>query len=239
MYLTTEAIVLQLHPYKDNSAVVKLYTRQMGLLSCWVSSIHKKTSKTRVSILQPLSITNAEISHKENNNLTQLKEIETAVHTNSISMNIEKSSIAIFLSELIMRCFKESSQDETLYEFVRDSICLLNETKERCPNFHILFIIRLSEQLGLLPKGNISDSTPYFNLEESKYQASKPMHPHYLDAEESKWLSILTPLPMEQFYVPVISSEVRKKLLRGLLEYFELHFGMAPLKSHLVLEEVF
>jgi DNA repair protein RecO (recombination protein O) len=239
MYLTTEAIVLQLHPYKDNSAVVKLYTQQMGLLSCWVSSIHKKTSKTRASILQPLSITNAEISHKENNNLTQLKEIEIAVHTNSITMNVEKSSIAIFLSELILKCLKESSQDESLYAFVRESICMLDATKERCANFPIVFVLRLSEQLGLLPKGINSALTPYFNLEESIYQAHNPLHPHYLDATESKWLSELTSLPMEQFYIPVVPSDTRKKLLRGLLEYFELHFGMAPLKSYLVLEEVF
>lgn len=239
MYFTTEAIVLQLHPYKDNNAIVKLYTRQMGLLSCWVSSIHKKTSKTRVSLLQPLSITNAEISHKENNNLTQLKEIEIAVHTNSISMNIEKSSIAIFLSELILRCLKESSQDELLYSFVRDSICLLDETKERCMNFHIVFIIRLSEQLGLLPKSDNLELTPYFNLEEGIYRKDKPLHPHYLDALESKWLTELALLPMEEFYKPGIPADTRKKLLRGLLEYFELHFGMQPLKSHLILEEVF
>jgi DNA repair protein RecO (recombination protein O) len=238
MYTTTEAIVLQLHPYKDKSAVVKLYSGQMGLISCWVSSVHGKKSKTKSAILQPLSLIKAEISYRENSNMPQLKEISVLVHTPNIPMSIEKSSLALFLSELLLRCLKESSSDIPLYSFIKDTICLLDTTKEKCSNFHIVFLVRLCEHLGLLPDGNYSSLTPYFNLEESIYQNEVPLHPHFLFPVESECLSNISTLPMEEFYLPVIQSPLRKKLLKGLLEYYGIHLGMPPLKSHLILEEV-
>jgi DNA repair protein RecO (recombination protein O) len=238
MYTTTEAIVLQLHPYKDKSAVVKLYSAQMGLISCWVSSVHSKKSKTKVAVLQPLSIINAEVSYRENNNLPQLKEVNLAQHNPNIALGIEKSSIAIFLAELLLRCIKESSQDLPLYNFVRDSISLLDNTHEKCSNFHLLFLVRLCDHFGFLPEGNFTKAAPYFNMEESHYQGAIPLHPNFLQPIESEWLSKLSSLPMEEFSTVTIPSASRKKLLHGLLQYYGIHLGMLPLKSHLVLEEV-
>jgi len=239
MHHTTEAIVLQLYPYKDNGAVVKLYSKNKGLISCWASSIHKKSSKTKVNLLQPLSIIKIEINDKENNSLIQLKEIETSVQTHGISLHIEKSTIAIFLSELLIKLLKESSTDESFYEFIRASILLLNETNEKCANFHILFMIVLADHFGLLPKGDYSPNTSYFNLKDGVYQSIAPMHPHFIYPAESEWLSRLSSYKLEDFYKPSIPSASRKILLRGLLEYFELHLAITPLKSHLVLEEIF
>jgi DNA repair protein RecO (recombination protein O) len=238
MYSATEAIVLQLHPYKDNSAVVKLYSRQMGLVSCWVRSIRSKTSKTKVAILQPLSIINVDFSHKENNNMPQLKEITVAEHTPNIQLSIEKSSIALFLTELLLRTLKEASQDSPLYSFIRDSVSLLNSTDKKCTNFHLLFLVRYCDHLGFLPQENASVKNLYFDLQEGIFLAKEPMHPHFLAPSESKCLTELALLGMEDFYLPVIPQPIRKKLLHGLLEYFQLHLGISPLKSHLILEEV-
>lgn len=238
MYSSSEAIVLQLNPYKDNSAVVKLYTRESGLISCWVRSIHSKTSKTKAAILQPLHLIKAEISYRENNNMPALKEVSLAVSTQNIALSLEKSSIAIFISELLLHILKESSQDISLYDFIRNAIILLNSTPEKCSNFHIHFMIRLCDHLGFLPTENYSAQTPYFDLEEGKYVEKEPMHPYFLFPAESKCFHSLSSLDMEDFYKAEIGSGSRKKLLHGLLEYYRIHLGISPLKSHLVLEEV-
>jgi DNA repair protein RecO (recombination protein O) len=239
MYHSTEAIVLQLYPYKDHNAVVKIYSKDMGLISCWAASIHKKTSKTKANLLQPLSVIKAEISSKGSDNLVQLREIETSIHTPGIALNIEKSTIAMFLAELLLKSLKESSADDSLYEFIKEAVLLLDKTKERCINFHVLFIIRLSDYFGLLPKGNYTSTTSYYNLQDGIYQATAPLHPHFLNPPESEWLSKLSSQSLDKFNEVVIPSSSRKLLLRGLIEYFELHLAMSPLKSHLILEEVF
>lgn len=239
MYSSTEAIVLQLHPYKDKSAVVKLYTQQNGLLACWARSIHSKTSKTKAAVMQPLCIINAEISYRENNNLPQLKEISLVEAAHNIHMSVEKRSVALFLAELLLRTLKESHADAPLYSFIKNSILLLNETDKKCSSFHLMFLVKYSEQLGFLPKEEYSSAYPWFDLQEGAYVDKEPMHPHFLPKAESEWLNKLSLLNMEDFYLPEIPSVMRKKLLLGMLEYFQLHLAMSPLKSHLVLEEIF
>ena len=238
MYSSTEAIVLQLHPYKDNSAVVKLYTSQMGLVTCWVRSGHGKSSKTKAAIMQPLSILKAEISYKETNNMPQLKEIAVAEHTPAIAMQIEKSSIALFLSELLLHVLKESSHDIQLYAFIRDSIVLLNSTDKKCSNFHLLFLVRLCDHMGFLPTENYSPGTSFFDLQEGAYVEKEPMHTYFFHPIESEFLHTLSILRMEEFYIPLIPAPVRKRLLHGLLDYYRLHLGISALKSHIILEEV-
>lgn len=239
MYSSGEAIVLQLHPYKDNSAIAKLYTRESGLISCWVRSIRSKTTKTKTAILQPLSVIKAVISFKENTNMPTLKEISLSAPTQNISLSIEKSSIALFISELLLHTVKESSQDISLYNFIRQCVILLNETDKKCSNFHIHFMIRFCDHLGFLPKENFDARTPYFDLQDCVYVEKEPMHPYFFFREESQNFDKLSSFKMEDFYISDISSASRKKLLHGMLEYYRIHLGISPLKSHLVLEEVF
>jgi DNA repair protein RecO (recombination protein O) len=239
MFHADEAIVLQLIPHKDHNAIVKLFTRQSGLTSCWISSLRGKSSGIRTAGLQPLTIITAIIDRRETKHLSTLKEMQISFFPSNIINAIEKSALAIFIAELLSHTIREPAADESLYDFLRETIILLNDTDERCANFHIIFMLNLSNHLGLLPKNSFSAQTPYLNLEEGTYQAKTPMHPSFLYPDESELISKLSALPISSFASAEIPSALRKNILHGLLKYFEIHTGMAPLKSHLVLEEVF
>jgi len=239
VFHSVEAIVLQLIPHKEHNAIVKLFTRESGLVSCWINSIRSKSSGIRSSGLQPLTIIHAVIDQRDNKQLSALKEMQISFFPSGISNNIEKSAIAIFMAELLSHSIKEPETDTSLYDFLREAIVLLNDTNDKCANFHIVFMLNLSHQLGLLPKNSFTTQTPYLNLEEGNYQAKASSHAPFLFPDESECVSKLSALPMESFANAEISSRLRKNILHGLLKYFEIHTGMAPLKSHLVLEEVF
>lgn len=239
MFHSFEAIVLQLIPHKDYNAIVKLFTRKSGLASCWINSLHGKSSGIRVAGLQPLTIINAITDQRETKQLSTLKEMQISFFPANIINNIEKSALAIFIAELLSHTIKESATDESLYDFLRESIMMLNNTDERCANFHIIFMLNLSNHLGLLPKNSFSPQTSYLNLEEGTYQAKAPMHTAFLYPDESECISKLSALPIASFACADVPSVLRKNILHALLKYFEIHTGMAPLKSHLVLEEVF
>lgn len=239
MFRSVEAIVLQLIPHKDHSAVVKFFTRDSGLTSCWINSLRGKSSGIRSASLQPLTIVNAVITQRETRQLSTLKEMQLAFFPSNISNTIEKSAIAIFITELLSHIIKESEADDLLFDFLKESISLLDSTTEKCANFHLVFMLNLSNQMGLLPKNSFSAQTPYLDLEEGTYQARTPMHKAFLYPDESEYISKLSAVGMESFATVSIPPALRKSILHGLLKYFEIHTGMAPLKSHLVLEEVF
>lgn len=239
MFRSVEAIVLQLIPHKDHSAIVKFLTRDLGLSSCWINSLHGKSSGIRSASLQPLTIVNAIITRRDMRQLATLKEMHISFFPSNINNTIEKSAVAIFITELLTHIIKESETDEALFDFLKESILLLDNTAERCANFHLVFMLHLSNYLGLLPNNSFSAQTPYLDLEEGTYKAHTPMHTAFLYPDESEHISKLSAVDMTSFATIAISPALRKNLLHGLLKYFEIHTGMTPLKSHLVLEEVF
>src|SRR5580700_4910935 len=151
MFHSVEAIVLQLIPHKDHNAIVKLFCRESGLVSCWINSLRGKSSGIRSSGLQPLTIINAVIDSRETKQLATLKEMHISFFPTRINHNIEKSAIAIFMAELLTHTIKDSATDESLFDFIKESIILLDGTDERCSNFHIIFMLNLSNHFGLLP----------------------------------------------------------------------------------------
>jgi len=239
MFRSVEAIVLQLIPHKDNSAIVKFFTRDSGLTACWISSLRGKSSGIRSSSLQPLTLVNAVITQRENRQLLTLKEMQVSFFPSNINSTIEKSAVAIFIAELLSHLIKETETDESLFDFLKESILLLGSTPEKCANFHLVFMLNLANHLGLLPQSSFSAQTPYLDLEEGTYRANTPMHKAFLSPGESEYISKLSAIDMKSFATIAISPALRKNMLHGLLKYFEIHTGMSPLKSHLVLEEVF
>lgn len=239
MFHSDEAIVLQLIPHKAHNAIVKLFTRNSGLSSCFINSVRSKSSGIRMAGLQPLTIINTVIDQRETKQLSTLKEMQISFLPSNIISNIEKSAVAIFIAELLSHAIKETATDELLYDFLRESIVVLNNTDKRCANFHIIFMLNLSNQLGLLPKNSFTPQTLFLNLEEGTYQATPPERAPFLYPDESECISRLSTLPIASFANAEIPNTLRKSILHGLLKYFEIHTGMAPLKSHLVLEEVF
>lgn len=231
--------MLQLIPHKDHSAVVKLYTSHSGLISCWINSVHGKSSGIRAASLQPFTNINAVIDERETRRMPTLKEMQLSFFPTHISNTVEKSAIAIFIAELFLHTIKEPSPDEELYNFIKQSIIILNATADKCANFHVVFMLKLSKYLGILPKNSFSQKTPYLNLEEGTYQAQTPLNKVFLYPGESEYVSKLSALTMESFASIQVPAILRRNILHGLLKYFEIHAGTTPLKSHLVLEEVF
>src|ERR1700722_8209801 len=114
MFHSVEAIVLKLIPHKEHNAIVKLYARECGLISCWINSIHSKSSSIRASGLQPLTIINAVVDQRETKQLSALKEMQVSFFPSAIYTTIEKSAIAIFISELLSHLIKEPATDKSL-----------------------------------------------------------------------------------------------------------------------------
>jgi DNA repair protein RecO (recombination protein O) len=239
MFHSDEAIVLHLIRHKDNNAVVKLYTRQQGLISCFIGTIHKKTSGIRASGLQALTLLNVIIDHRENKQLATLKEAQIAFLPSGIITSVEKSSVAIFMAELISHTIREQAGDVHLYDFFRESIVQLNNTTENCANFHVIFLLNMANQLGILPHNSFTLQTPYLDLQEGTYMAHPPMHGAYLYPDESAYINKLRAIPVTGFAKAELPNSMRKNILHGLLKYFEIHAGTTPLQSHLVLETVF
>nr|MBC8458136.1 DNA repair protein RecO [Deltaproteobacteria bacterium] len=103
MLYKTRGIVLHSVKYSESSLIVKVYTEIFGLQSYLLKGIRSQKAKTKPALFQSLSLLDMVVYHKEKSSLHPVKEVRLAAPTHSISSDIRKSSIALFLAELIYR----------------------------------------------------------------------------------------------------------------------------------------
>ena len=236
MLIKTRGVVFHTIKYSESSIITKIYTESLGLQSYIVNGIRVSGSKNKASLFQPFNILELEVYKREHKAINRLREFKIGYIFRSLPFNIVKGSLALFLVEVLNAVFREEERNRELYQFIEESIILLDKEEAVDSNFHLRFLLQLTRHLGFFPGGAYEASLPYFDLVEGCYVTEQPPHTFYLKPPESQVLSAClsedTPL--------LISSKVRKNLLAGLLQYYELHVAnFKAIKSHKVLEEVF
>jgi DNA repair protein RecO (recombination protein O) len=239
MLQKTSGIVLHTTKYSESSLIVKLYTREHGLQSCIINGVRSKRSKNKASLFQPLALVDAVIFINEKPGLQRISEIALQQQYVSLPFDIIKSSIALFLNEVLSRSVKEAHPDEELFDFIKNSLLILDLTIENPSNFHLGFMLQLSRYLGFAPQGEFSEKTPVFDLQEGKFVSVLPQHPHYITSMVSRLLFALINTDYGGLSTVRLDRTERKQLLNALVQYYQLHInGFGSVRSLEILEEV-
>ena len=166
MLTNSEAIILGYINYSETSIILKAYTKDFGFKSFIIRGIRtKKKKKITLGQLQPLTILDVEFNNSKNNKLSYLKTIKVIEPFSSINNDIIKINICLFLAEFLSKTLKVDLKNIQLFEFIKQSL-LWFDNSEKAPNFHLLFILKLSDYLGILPKYS-SDESLFFDIESS------------------------------------------------------------------------
>ncbi|MFH1321048.1 MAG: DNA repair protein RecO [Bacteroidota bacterium] len=239
MTYKTRGIVLHHIKYSETSVIAKVYTEQFGIQSYLINRVRSRSSKIKANVFQPLSLMEMVVYHKENGGLQRVNEVTNSHLFTSIPYDIAKCSIAFFIAEILYRSIREEEANSSLFQFLFNSIQILDLTTSNCANFHLIFMLQLTKHLGFYPNGNYTDKNKYFDLKDGTFLSEQPQHPHYMTPGLSECLSQLLRMNFESFDSFKINKNNRKSVLVKLIEYYELHLiRMKEVKSHLVLESV-
>lgn len=251
MLHSTRGIVFHSLKYSESSLIVKIYTGLFGLQSYLFKGIRNPKSRIKPGLFQPLTLLDLVVYHKERHSLQSVKEVRLAHPYQSIPYDIRKSSVALFINELVYKAIREEEPNPSLFEFLWSSCLHLDETEISVSDFHLFFALQLCHHLGIFPQINYSKLCPVFNLREGLFQSSIPEHPHYLDPELSRRFNeLLEVCSMEEIEnnetakwrngETILSAEARRHLLETILLYYQLHLpGFRGMQSHHVLHTVF
>jgi DNA repair protein RecO (recombination protein O) len=240
MLHNTRGIVFHVTHYSESSVVAKIYTELFGLQSYLVNSIRKKKSKIKTAALQPLSLIDLVVYHKERSGLQRLADAKNNPALKSIPFDVRKSSIILFMNEVLFKSVKEEEANPALFDFIFNSIELLDKQDPINSDFHLVFICQLTRYLGFYPHENYSSSTTVFNLQDGIFQPNVPIHPFYMEEPLSEYFYHLLKSTLHTDHDLKIPIQIKRQLIEKLLDYYQLHVsGFANIKSHKVLEEVF
>ena len=239
MLIKTRGIIFRSIKYSETSIITDIFTEQKGLRTYIISGVRKKNARVSASLLQVMSLVDLVVYHRDDKDMTRIKEIKAAHVYQTVPFDIGKSSVGQFILELTRKAIHEPEQNEPLFQFVFDTFRFLDETAWPYTNLHLYFMLGLTRFLGFLPTDNYSDSRNFFDLREGMFVAQKDMHGYYLQEEMSEIVHRFLNTELTKIHEIQISRDTRKALLKQLILFYRLHIEQFPdLNSHEILEEV-
>jgi len=234
MRVSDKAIVLQTIKLGDKKFLIKLYSKNHGLLPVICSVGKSPSSKIKPATIQSLNLVQVELVLKQNKEIHQLTEANCYEVFDKIPNSFSKLSIAQFLNEVLIKCLHEQSLNHYLYEFIETCLCFLNDEENDFNNLHLYFLVELTKYLGFEPQNNFSSNTPFFDCRAGSFTAISLVMPLGLTKEESVLFSEFLKINSLKTN---ISTQQRRVLIDILLAYYKLHIpGFNDLKSLDVLQ---
>lgn len=218
-----KAIVISKLRYRDNDLIVTCFTKEKGIVSYLVRGALKRSKGASKAVyFQLLSQLQIEENFKANQSLQYIKEVKSDYIYKNIHTNVFKSSIVMFLAEILATVLKEEEQNLQLYEYLEVTFKWL-DYQEEFSNFHLLFLLNLTQYLGFYPESTNSDAS-YFNLSNGLFENQKS-YSYSVSGENLILLKKLLGINFDELNTVKISSKQRQSFLAMLLLYFELHLG--------------
>ena len=236
MQVKTKAIVISSLKYQEKSLIVKCFTLSDGLKSYFVrDAFSSRKSNQKIAYFQPLTILEIEAVHKNKGTLENFKEIKIALPFHSIHSDVVKSTIVMFVSEILNTSIQEEEKNEALFNFLETAMNWLDNHNE-ISNFHLILLLEITKYLGFYPEiSNIENK--FFEMTEGIFS---PFHAiSSLTEHETNLFKKLIGLKFDNDQKSFHVIE-RQMLLKILIDYYSFHLdGFRKPKSLEVLKEVF
>lgn len=236
----TRGILLHQIKYSDSGLIALTYTKKFGRVPIMIRGLRNKKSGRHNVFFQPMFILDMVLYYKEPRSVQTLKEFSVSFTPSDIHSDIRKSSVAIFLGEVLNSVLKEETPNEELFNFIEESIIYFDKTKDHFSNFHIAFLAGLSSYLGFEPVSGGDKPDKYFDMLNGEFVSSPPGHGNYAGIEISAILAEFFRSSFDQSCQISLTGSLRNELLGTLVKYYSLHLpGLEKIKSLDVLKEVF
>lgn len=163
MVVSTRAVLLQHIKHNDNALLLKLFTRDKGLITAY---IRNSSTKTRRSVKwQILDLVDVSLVFKESSEICGIKESSYVPAGNTRYFDPIKLSLSYFLAEILIKIISEKHiPNEELFDFTLQALERIEESTEGTGELPFIFLVELSDLLGIRPKVN---AVPHvFNLSE-------------------------------------------------------------------------
>ena len=236
----TRGIVLHSIPYNDMYAITLIYTEEFGRVPYLTSLTKNRKTGVPRSLFHPLAILDLEVEHQNLRDIQRIKEIKIHIPLVSILIDPVKSAMGIFIAELISKVIREEQTNRLLFDFLLQSIQVLELTNTSPANFHLVFMLRLSSLLGFQPDSTGFYKGMFFDMRNGVFTGNKPPHNNFLPPNESEVFYNLMRMSYENMTVFRFSGRERQLIIHRILDYYRLHLSDFPeIKSLEVLHDVF
>ncbi|MDD3107898.1 MAG: DNA repair protein RecO [Alistipes sp.] len=233
------AIVLHTLKYGESAMVAYLLTDRYGRMNYMVQGVHGKRGGNKAALFQPMFLVEFEGVEQPHARMHRIREVRSLYPLRTLPFDVRKSTISLFMAEVLYRLIRESEANQPLFDFVLRAVVALDRMEEGVSNFHLWFMVQLSSFLGFYP-GNEPMARGWFDIRGGVFTSSLPSHGMVMDPESSMLLGTLMAYDPDRLKEIALGHGQRSAFLEAMLLFFGYHLdAIHKVQSIAILREVF
>ena len=223
MIIKTEGIVINYIKFRESSIIIRIFTQDLGFQSFILNGIRSIRSKKSIGVFQPLNLVELVAFKSPKAAIFRLNECKILYPTASFQIDLRKSAIVMFCSELLNKTlFHEHNENNQLYLFFKAEIISLERLTIGFESFHVYFAIKYAAHLGFF------------------IQSVEQLLPYKADLNSALYLFMERMVEADHYVNEPATGELRALALKQIIDYYSRHIdNFGEIKSLKILQQVF
>ena len=231
MNYESRAIALLNHKYGEGAVIAKVFTEEYGLKLFSVKRNKSKKSKNKILLLDKMNLLTINAKNNSKKEIQYLSEINLAYAYQNTSL--KNKLIRLFIAEVLSKALIDSERNINLFQFIWNTNTQIDNLENVNNNFCIIFLIQLSDFLGISPSTENID-LPYFNLNSGNFTNIKNKDEEIIKGDVINYFKRL--IIKENVIIPY---HRRQELIKILFRYYSIHhINLSNIKSYEVIESL-
>lgn len=241
MYETLHCAALRTIRYSDTRSILSAWTAETGFMSFALPAGKGREASRRRALTMPLSAFECVCDIRPGREIAFIRDIKPMRVGLQMISDPVKLAMALFLAEVFERLLRNCQRDDALSQIVFDTIDALNHAGPRgVANFALWTLYRLTVPLGIAPDMSAWSRGALFDLEGARWSRTALSSHSDTVVQESAAARLLSRMTRSNIERICLSREARRRILDGLIRYYEIHFmKLTPLHSLDVVSELF
>jgi DNA repair protein RecO (recombination protein O) len=211
-------ILLKKIPYSENSFVIQLFCKSLGLKSL----IFQGGKKKKGNALYPMALLEIEYFLRPDSELGKMSNFHFEFLPQTFFSMPIKSSLLFFFVEILQQSIRHEEKDEALFVFLTQEICYFDE-QDLKPNYALWWVLELSKYFGICPQASSVNSSFIDSYNGEIVETPDFSEKISASGEHVQLIAKLLLMNKETALAQKSSHDCRKKCMYLLMDYFQLH----------------
>ena len=232
-------IVLATLKYGEKGVVVHLLTDVCGRQSYMVQGVKSSAKGSKMALLQPMFAVEFEGLLSSKMSMHRMKDLCPAMVLHTLPFDVRKSTMALFMAELLYRLLRDNEVSDELFDFVWGSVAALDALEEGISNFHLWFLANLSRPLGFSPDNEYVDGA-WLDIRGCPLSPYALVPSFAIDPQNARLLHDMLECDVRYLGEIGLNRTERVGFLEAMLKYYTYHLdSIRSVESIRILQEVF
>lgn len=232
-------IVLGTLKYGEKGVIVHMLTDRFGRQSYMIQGVRPTARGSKMALLQPMFAVEFEGLESAKMTMHRIKELSPAIALQSTPFDVRKSTMALFMAEVLYRLIRDNEPHNELFEIVWASVAALDALEEGIANFHLWFLANLSRPLGFSPDNEYSDGA-WLDIRDGHFTHHVIAPSMAISPENARILHDMLECDVRYLAEIGLNRTERVEFLDAMLKYYAYHLeSIRSVESLRILREVF